>query len=109
MRRFVLSPGKSRKAGAAATPAACLALALYAAAPMAARADCFPVPDSSYLDLDPTVDKNALQTLSTLAGRFRTIESAASPADPRQLAALYAVQADAYSALKSITRRARPL
>src|SRR6185312_2236457 len=53
-----------------------------------------------YATLDPTVDRNAIQTLSTLEGRLRTIVAAAAPADARQLAAIYAVQADAYSALE---------
>ena len=100
MRRFVFSPGKSLKSVTAAAPAACLVLGLCGAAPMAARADCFPVTDPTYVTLDPTVDKNAIQTLSTVTGSLRTLQGAASPADPRQLAALYAVQADAYSALE---------
>ena len=100
MRRSVLSPRKSRQAAADAAPAACLVLALSALGAAAARADCFPVSDPAYVTLDPTVDRNAIQTLSTLTGRLRTIESASPPASSRQLAALYAVQADAYSALE---------
>jgi diguanylate cyclase (GGDEF)-like protein len=67
---------------------------------MTVRADCFPVSDSTYVTLDPMVGKNALQALSILAGRLRTLEAATSPVDSRPLAALYAVQADAYSALE---------
>ena len=100
MSRFFYSPGKLRDVAAAAASAACFALALCLAAPLAARADCFPVSDSTYLALDPTVNKNAIQTLSTVAKRLRTIERGGSPADSQQLAALYAVQADAYSALE---------
>jgi diguanylate cyclase (GGDEF)-like protein len=99
MRRFVFSPGKPRKTATAA-PAACFVLALCTLTPMAARADCFPVAESAYVTLDPTVDKNAIQTLATLAARMRAVESASPPAGSRQLAALYAVQADAYSALE---------
>lgn len=100
MRRFFISPGKSRDVAAAAARAACLVLALSVMAPMAARADCFPISDPTYLALDPTVNKNATQTLSMVAGRLRTIERAGAPVDPKQLAAIYAVQADAYSALE---------
>src|SRR6185312_14065983 len=100
MSRFFYSPGKLRDVAAAAASTAWLVLALCLAAPMTAGADCFPVSDSTYLALDPTVNKNAIQTLSTVARRLRTIERGGSPADSQQLAALYAVQADAYSALE---------
>ena len=67
---------------------------------MAAWGDCFPVLDSAYATFDPQVDKNATQTLAAVAGSLHTLERPGSPADPRQLAALYAVQADAYSILE---------
>jgi diguanylate cyclase (GGDEF)-like protein len=77
-----------------------LFLALCALRPLGAWADCFSVSDAAYRTLDPLVDKNATQTLSTLGARLQALEHAGSPVDPRQLAALYAVQADAYSILE---------
>ncbi|MGH8180465.1 MAG: hypothetical protein ACRETR_05755, partial [Steroidobacteraceae bacterium] len=70
-----------------------LFLALCALRPLGAWANCFSVPDAAYRTLDPLVDKNATQTLSTLGARLQALEHAGSPVDPRQLAALYAVQA----------------
>jgi diguanylate cyclase (GGDEF)-like protein len=67
---------------------------------MAAWGDCFPVLDAAYATFDPQVDKNATQALATIAGSLKTIARPGSPADTRQLAALYAVQADAYSILE---------
>jgi len=100
MHRLLFSPGNPRGAGPALRWAALLLLALCAAKPLAAWANCFPVSDAAYVALDPQVDKNATQTLSTLAARLRALDHAGSPAGSRQLAALYAVQADAYSILE---------
>jgi diguanylate cyclase (GGDEF)-like protein len=100
MRRLVFSPGKAVGAAVALGRAALLALALCATVSTAARADCFPVSDASYVTLDPQVDKNGTQALSTVAASIRTLEQSGSAMDSRQLAALYAVEADAYSILE---------
>lgn len=52
------------------------------------------------MQLDPLVDSNGREALSAVAARLRTLESAGQAEDPRQVAALYAVQADAYSILE---------
>ena len=100
MHRFVFSPGNPGGAGAVLRWAALLVLVLCATRPLAARANCFPITDAAYLALDPQVDRNATQTLAALAARVQALEHTGSPADPRQLAALYAVKADAYSILE---------
>jgi diguanylate cyclase (GGDEF)-like protein len=100
MRRLVFSPGGSGEAAAAFGRAVLLALALSAASPITAWADCFPVPDPAYVQLDPMVDRNARAALTAVAARLHTLESASQAKDSRQLAALYAVQADAYSILE---------
>jgi diguanylate cyclase (GGDEF)-like protein len=87
-------------AGAALVPMALLGLLLFAGLPRAASADCFPVTDAAYKALDPLVDRNGTRALATVAARMRALGQAGAPADPRQLAALYAVQADAYSILE---------
>src|SRR6185312_8715366 len=46
------------------------------------------------------VDKNARQALSTVASRLEAQGRAAAARDSRELAALYAVQADAYNILE---------
>jgi hypothetical protein len=99
MRRFVFSPGNARRA-AALGKAALLAALLCAAAPLAAWADCFPVSDAVYATLDSQVDKNATQALSAVAGSLRALGRSGSSVDSRRLAALDAVQADAYSILE---------
>jgi diguanylate cyclase (GGDEF)-like protein len=76
-----------------------LALVLCAASPVAAWADCFPVSDPAYVTLDRLVDRNARQALAAAQTRLESLGPAAAR-DPRQLAALYAVQADAYSILE---------
>lgn len=100
MRRHVFSPGRSGGAAAAFGRAVLLALALCAASPMTAWAECFHVADPAYRDLDPLVDRNATQALATASARLRALERPGSPTDRRQRAALYAVQADAYSILE---------
>ncbi len=100
MRRLVFNPVRPGGATAAFGRAALLALALCLSRPIAAWADCFPVPDAAYRALDPLVDRNATQALSAASARLRALERAGSPTDSRQLAALYAVQADAYSILE---------
>jgi len=98
MRRRVFSPGRSGGAAAALGWAALLALLLCAVGPITARADCFPVSDPAYVALDPLVDRNARQALTEVAARLQALDRTAT--DSRQLAALYAVQADAYSILE---------
>jgi diguanylate cyclase (GGDEF)-like protein len=85
---------------AALVPPALLALALFALPPGLARADCFPVTDPAYRALDPMVDRNGTQALSAVSARIHTLAQPGSPAESRQLASLYAVQADAYSILE---------
>jgi diguanylate cyclase (GGDEF)-like protein len=100
MRRLVFSPGGSGVAAAAFGRAALLAMALSAASPITAWADCFPVPDPAYVQLDPLVDRNAREALTVVAARLHALDSTGQAKDSRQLAALYAVQADAYSILE---------
>jgi diguanylate cyclase (GGDEF)-like protein len=100
MRRLVFSPGGPGGAAAALGRAVLLALALCAASPIIARAECFQITDPAYSALDPLVDRNATQALSAASARLPALERAVPPADSRQLAALYAVQADAYSILE---------
>jgi diguanylate cyclase (GGDEF)-like protein len=77
-----------------------LALALCAAIPVTGRADCFSVSDAAYVKLDPLVDRNARDALTAVAAPLHSLAAAGKMADARQLAALYAVQADAYSILE---------
>ena len=99
MRRRICNPGKSGGAAAALGWAALLALVLCTGRPLAARADCFPISDPAYVTLDPLVDRNGRQALTAVAARVQALDRG-GVADPRQLAALYAVQADAYSILE---------
>jgi diguanylate cyclase (GGDEF)-like protein len=99
MHRFLFRPGNSCRAAALAR-AALLVLALLATVPTAARAECLQIQDPAYRALDPLVDRNATQALSAASMRLRALERAGAPTDSRRLAALYAVQADAYSILE---------
>ncbi|MGH8170839.1 MAG: hypothetical protein ACRETJ_09915, partial [Steroidobacteraceae bacterium] len=87
-------------AAAALFRAALLALALCAASPAAAWAGCFPITDRTYATLDPLVDKNAREALRAASTRLDALEHAGAVRESRQLAALYAVQADAYNILE---------
>ena len=101
MRRPVLNLGISGEVVAALGQAALLVLFLCAAKPGTAQADCFPVSDPTYVALDPMVDRNARQALTTVTARLDALSHAGHAiGDTRQLAALYAVQADAYSILE---------
>ncbi|HEV2267894.1 MAG TPA: GGDEF domain-containing protein [Steroidobacteraceae bacterium] len=80
--------------------AALLVLVLCLACANVARADCFPIADTPYVTLDPLVDKNATEALGAVAARLAVLNRAGAAGDSRQLAALYAVQADAYSILE---------
>jgi diguanylate cyclase (GGDEF)-like protein len=100
MRRLWSSPGNPGGAAAARRRGAVLLLALCTLGPLAAWADCFPVVDAAYLRLDPLVDNNPAHALSAVAARLYALDRAGGPRDPRQLAALYAVQADAYDILE---------
>ena len=100
MRRSVPSPHKPGGAAAALGRAALLALVLCLGSTVLARADCFPVRDAAYVALDPLVDQNATQALSAVTARLSALRLAGVAGDSRQLAALYAVQADAYSILE---------
>ncbi|MGH8268985.1 MAG: GGDEF domain-containing protein, partial [Steroidobacteraceae bacterium] len=100
MHRLLFTLENPGAAAADLSRVALLALALCAATPLAARADCFRVSDPAYVTLDPLVDKNARQALTAVAAPVEALERAATARDSRQLAALYAVQADAYSILE---------
>jgi diguanylate cyclase (GGDEF)-like protein len=93
-------PGDSGRALAALAPMALLALAFWVARPGAARADCFPVTDPAYTALDPMVDRSGTRALAAVSSRIQALERKGARVDPRQLASLYAVQADAYSILE---------
>jgi diguanylate cyclase (GGDEF)-like protein len=77
-----------------------LVLALWGVMPVTVRADCFPVSDPVYRALDPQVDDDPAQALRTATARIESLSRGGGAADPRQLAALYAVQADAYAILE---------
>jgi diguanylate cyclase (GGDEF)-like protein len=100
MRRLVFNPVKPGAAVAAFGRVALLVLTLCLWRPIAARADCFPVADGAYRALDPLVNRNATQALATASARLQALERSGAATDSRQLAALYAVQADAYSILE---------
>lgn len=100
MQRILFSPRKPGGAAATLARAALLVLTLCAALPSGARADCFPIADPAYVALDPMVDKNATQALATVIARLHSLDRDGAVTDSRQLAALYAVQADAYSILE---------
>ncbi|HEV7137848.1 MAG TPA: GGDEF domain-containing protein [Steroidobacteraceae bacterium] len=100
MRRLLFTAAIPGGAAAVLLRTALLALALCALAPRTARADCFPVSDPAYVTLDPLVDVNARQALSTVSARLEALSRTAGARDARQLAALYAVQADAYNILE---------
>src|SRR5215469_14185959 len=100
MRRSVCSPGKPVGAAAALGLPALLVLVLCLVRITTVRADCFPVSDAAYVTVDPLVDKNATEALNAVAQRLSALSGAGAAGDPRQLAALYAVQADAYSILE---------
>jgi diguanylate cyclase (GGDEF)-like protein len=100
MRRLLPSPRNPGGAAAALVWAVWLVLAVCIAGPITARADCFPVADAAYVDLDPLVNKNPAQALSAVAARLQALGRAGTAPDPRQLAALYAVRADAYDMLE---------
>lgn len=100
MRRSLPSPGNPGGAAAALGRAVLLVLALCIAGPITARADCFPVADAAYVALDPLVNRNPAQALTAVATRLDELNRAGVAHDPRQLAALYAVQADAYDILE---------
>jgi diguanylate cyclase (GGDEF)-like protein len=101
MRRNFSNPGKSVGTAATLVRMALLVLTLCAVLPTGARADCFPVTDPAYVALDPTVDRNGPRARAAASARLRVLGAqTGAPADSRQLAALYAVQADAYSILE---------
>jgi diguanylate cyclase (GGDEF)-like protein len=83
-----------------------LVLALWALRPALSPADCFPVTDRAYVTLDPIVDRDPARTLRAAAARIEALDAGGAAQDPRQLAALYAVEADAYSILE-LDREAR--
>lgn len=96
----MLRPRDTGGAGAALVPTALLGLLLLAVLPGPASADCFPVGDAAYQALDPLVDRSGTEALAAVAARMHALGQASSPSDSRQLASLYAVQADAYSILE---------
>jgi diguanylate cyclase (GGDEF)-like protein len=99
MRRLLPRPGNPGGATALGR-AILLVLALCIGGTIRARADCFPVADAAYLALDPLVDKNPAQALAAVTARLRVLDRAGTARDARQLATLYAVQADAYGMLE---------
>ena len=100
MHRLLFSPGNAARAAAAHGRALLLALALGAAYSTAAWAECFPVSNAVYATLDPEVSKNATRALAAVDASLRPLERSGATVDSQRLAALYAVQADAYSILE---------
>jgi hypothetical protein len=78
---------------------ALLALALTVAYPSAPLGGCFAISDPLYATLDPLVYKNGAQVVAAVKVRMDAIGKTGLP-NPQQLAALYAVQADAYGILE---------
>jgi diguanylate cyclase (GGDEF)-like protein len=101
MRNPLFRPGH-RGAAAALARAMLLVVALWAlaAVPRPAQARCFPITDPDYLALDPLVIRNATEALRLVNQRLTSLAAAGQATDPRRLAALYAVQADAYGMLE---------
>ena len=83
-----------------------LALSLWGLGLISARADCFPITEAAYVTLDPLVDSDPARALRAVAARLEAIDRAGTSPDSRQLAALYAVQADADDILE-LDREAR--
>ena len=83
-----------------------LALSLWGLGLISARADCFPITEAAYVTLDPLVDSDPARALRAVAARLEAIDRAGTSSDSRQLAALYAVQADADDILE-LDREAR--
>jgi diguanylate cyclase (GGDEF)-like protein len=76
-----------------------LLLSAWAAAPPPALATCLVSADPAIRELQTLVDKDATRALKQVQARLAPLERA-SPPDAKRLAALYAVQAQAYSILE---------
>lgn len=99
--KFKFRPKGPHHAARTLAWSALLALILLRIFSTSAQADCFAVTNPDYRALDPLVDKNGLMALSAVSARLRALPPAATHvADTKTLAALYAVQADAYSILE---------
>jgi diguanylate cyclase (GGDEF)-like protein len=100
MRRLLSRPGILWGAAADLGRTALLALVLCAAGPVAAWAACFPVSDPGYVALRSQVDNDPARVLTVVAARLHALDRAGAARDPRRLAVLYAVQANAYAILE---------
>jgi diguanylate cyclase (GGDEF)-like protein len=77
----------------------CFLAIAWAASPAPARAICLISADPGIHELQTLVDKDAARALKQVGTRLRAAQQAPQP-EPRLLASLYAVQAQAYSILE---------
>lgn len=102
-----MSSSPSRWRDAARSCTALLALAICVCGSVrAARAGCFGVRDRVFLRLRPLIDQNDKKALTVVNGLLARLPADAATTEPRHLAALYAIQADAYGTL-SLDSRSR--
>lgn len=95
-----MSTGQSRWRGTARSFTALFALAICACGAMrSARAGCFGVEDAQFTQLRPLVDQNDKLALAKANDLLAKLPVNAAATEPRRLAALYAIQSDAYGAL----------
>lgn len=78
--------------------ASALVLGAWAHGP-AARASCFAVQEPAFIELHPVVLSSPSRALAEADARIAALPSDAAEREPRRLAALYAVKADAYNQL----------
>lgn len=64
-----------------------------------AHASCFAVRDPAFTALYPLVAQNPSRALAVVKARIAALPATASQSEPRTVAALYAIQANAYEAL----------
>ncbi len=93
-----MSSSSTRRRAAARLSTALLALCALGAI-RAAWAGCFEVRDAQYTRLRPLVSRNAKKALTVVNGLLAGLPAGTARTDPRRLAALYAVRADAYGEL----------
>ena len=79
--------------------AAWLVFAIGVCAVPRARAECFAVRDPQFMQLRPLISRNAPQALAKVRARLAALPAAQARADPKHLAALYALEAIAYGYL----------
>ncbi|MGH8318499.1 MAG: GGDEF domain-containing protein [Steroidobacteraceae bacterium] len=90
----------STRRGAAQCCAILLVLGFCAAsASRTAHAGCFDITDPEFVQLRPLIDRNDAEALAEVNARLAALPADAARTEPRRLAVLYALQADAYGGL----------